>query len=210
MRVGQLVFSGTCAVICNTNSSFYPVDADSITIADASLFFLTNQNRLFAKTPFLAGSMNLTILYRNATQQPEQLPVSQATFWQIGNLMIPENESWRFCISRSGFQRCFESPDINIKGIVASVPDFDNYSISATSADIARRLITLDNMSVFDVSSNLSFFKGAVFYLPVRTHTASATQSHAFAPSGTVLSVCDNRIPDIGNEQRRRPPPRVH
>jgi hypothetical protein len=180
------------------------VNATSIVIADASLVFETEGNRLFGSSPSSTNLIDLTIFYHRATVLGEE-PLSelQTAFLQIGNLNISENndEKWTFYISNGEYERCIAALSANVTSVVLSVPSFSNYSIGAFT-DQRRGHLEWNGNPVFEVNSNISFFETPLF-VPIRSISQAETPprpSHS-APTETssfskslLLSVTPSKI----------------
>jgi hypothetical protein len=102
----SLVFSGSAMLLCDaTTEERFPVNADSIALADASLILQTPRDPLFGRSPSRQGELNLTIIYGGVTSEnPEPLSALNATFLQIGNISLPRRGSWTFCVSMGAEQ----------------------------------------------------------------------------------------------------------
>jgi hypothetical protein len=167
-QLNSLQLSGTSILNSNSNSVDHAVNATSIVIADASLVFETNGTCLFGSSPSKTGLIELAIFYHMVTVKGEE-PLSEleTVFLQIGNLSIPEDEKWTFCLSNGTYERCIGAPSDDVKSIVVSIPRLGNYSIQAFT-DSRRGHLECDGNAVFHVNSNVSFFQIAVF-VPVRS-----------------------------------------
>jgi hypothetical protein len=117
----------------------------------------------------------------------------QTVFLQIGNLSIPEDEKWTFCLSDGTYERCIGAPSDSVKSIVVSIPHLGNYSIQAFT-DRRRGHLECDGNAIFQVNSNVSFFQTALFVsvqsvtpplTPQLTPTDQPTLSVQFSESNT-------------------------
>jgi hypothetical protein len=207
--VGLLNLSGTAALICNGTAAA-AIAPSSILISNASLLFVTDGARLFGVSP--SGAGDILILYRSTTNEGTELLWGlDSSFLHIGNVSVPRDDGWRFCVSEEGFGRCHGREFSGVKSLIASVPGNGSYCVLAESSTFIGSLWPSDTDSVFEVISNYSFFPTAHFVVfasvtplpsvtPLATPDATATCSSAFTqtvvPSDSI-AFTDSRFTPI-------------
>jgi hypothetical protein len=184
-EVEVLTLGRTAVLLCDANTSKFPVNASSIVFVDASLTFETPRNRLFGVSPLREGSLNLTLLYGSVTSNgDEPLSLLNGIFLQIGNVSLPasepESESWSFCVSSVDHEHCIGIVSNEVKSVIVSVPSANNYSMKGFCGDVSGFFEIHQSLSVFEVVPDSSFFTSAYFvFSSTAEPTASATTADA-------------------------------
>jgi hypothetical protein len=180
----SLFISGRAVIVCNTNTSNYPVKASSIRLSNPSVVFATNGPRVFGASPSSSGSVNLSIWYGTVrTSDTEPLSGLNAPFLRLGNVSLPDSRSWTFCISGDSFRRCIDADSVDVKSLTFSVPSPGRYSVNAMNAVHSGRLETDDRLPFFEIADEWQeSFAGRVRFALLQ----SATPSEAFRDSETL------------------------
>jgi hypothetical protein len=134
-EVKLLRFSGRVNLFSTVNPPMkFPINASSIVLSDTSLTITTPHARIFGVSPVRQGSLNLNLIYESVTSaNVEPLSLLNERFIQIGNVSVPESDGWSFCVSRLGYENCFETESKNVKSLIFSVPSEGQYSIRGSS-----------------------------------------------------------------------------
>jgi hypothetical protein len=177
LGVQSLNLSGPAVFICD--SSQLPVTAGWIVLRNGFLLFVTEGSRLFNVSSYLSNDADLAILFRSETEaNVEPLENLTQTLLHIGNLELPVETLWSFCVSGADFKRCFGNESTRIKSMIVSVPSIGSYSIEAFGAGLAGLLEDSTGSSKFEVDSRNTFIANArfvFFHSDVPTKSVSDT-----------------------------------
>jgi hypothetical protein len=179
-RLGQLRFIGSPFVRCQVNEGEeVSVAASEILFSNASPVFLVEHTHLFASTQSgsIHGSPNLVILYDRVTAEGHDvLSWLSQPFLHIGNVSLPAFGSWRFCLSRTGYGRCFETGESEVKSLIVSAPSGEDYSLQAARFGATGWLETRDGDPTFGIGFG-SHFVDEAHFISVATPTVPFTES---------------------------------
>jgi hypothetical protein len=174
-EVKQLRFTGSAVLTCDANLTKSPINASSIILTTGSLAFTTPRNRLFGASPSGSGSLDLIIVYGNATMQGSELLSNlNATFLHIGNVTAPLSNDWRVCISGESREACYATRSPVVRSLLLSTPSQGNYSLKMFSDALSGTLERDGDLPTFVVAGTRSFVADAHF-VPFQTPTPTGT-----------------------------------
>jgi hypothetical protein len=173
-EVGSLVFSGLCLIECNRTGLAQTINASSIVFSDASLIFFANGTALFGTSPSNTGCLDLIIAYHQVTS-PESECISslRGPFLHVGNVSVLVS---RFCIRRSGLERCLDNTSGPIRSVVVGIGDAGPYSFRGWVDNDSHILMGSDGEESFSVDFNDSFVAIVLLGRLVPTHEFRRTE----------------------------------
>jgi hypothetical protein len=145
--------SGNIALVADS------VLATAISVENASIWYSTPSGHLFDATPDILG--NLFLFTGTAVSGPMEPALSRVSSLTIGDLALPGQGGWQFCVSDVG---CSETIFGEVRSLFVTVPGDGNYSITGQRLEEERGFIGPTNDSIsFEVTSSSSFFPNGIF-----------------------------------------------
>jgi hypothetical protein len=175
--------------------SFRPTN---VLIQDASVFVFTPADRLLQVTPVLSGTVFLMVLYGTPKAEAQEPNLVGLPSIAIGNLSLPDDGLWRFCISGAV---CSQSMYETTRGLFILVPEEGTYSIVAEGSSRGF-LGPSESEYAFMASSSGTFVSSAYFTSISATATASdpartSPNATPHAPSPSANPVLTQTWPPI-------------